>query len=278
MNVPIQPLAVLTGATGGIGRELVRQLVEAGYRIAILSRRAVTVSAEFPAFSSAQLTPIACDLILPADIQRASAEVLSQGQPIQLLIHCAGITHPETAESIRGDSLLAQVGINLTAPMLLTTQLLPGMPRGAHILFVNSMAGALPLPGNSIYSATKFGLRGFARSLALDLAPRGISVSSIFPGAVDTPMLRKEMAENGSELNFTSPPSTVAEIAECLVKLSRGPSRERFWPRLDGLFSQACLVMPWLLRLTLPLLSWFGHRGLSKFNREQTRTKPAVKS
>jgi len=260
----MRPVAVVTGATGGIGKEIVGLLIADGYQVHALTRRPEELHTELPGHGDL-LVPLSCDLMLPDALQQAADTLVEQGRPIQALIHCAGSIHPEAAGSIRKEHLETQMMINLTAPMLLTSKLVPLMHKGSHIVFVNSMAGILPLRGNSVYTATKFGLRGFARSVSLDLQSRGVRISSIFPGAVDTPMLMKEMEDGGSALNFVSTPIPAHDLAKLIVRTCTGRGGEFFRPRIDGAFSHACLMMPWLLRLTLPILQMVGTQGQRRF-------------
>jgi len=264
--IPARPNAVLTGATGGIGQEIVKRLLDAGYHVHALTRRPETITTTFP--NTPHLTATPCDLTDPASIE-AAASSLATTAPVKLLIHCAGSIHPEAAEAIQPNSLAEQTAINLTAPILLTSRLLPLMTRGSHIIFLNSMAGILPLPGNSIYTATKFGLRGFARSLQLDVAPKGIRVSSLYPGAVDTPMLQKEMEDGGSPLNFVSTPLTPGSIADLVLHTTSRKGRELFRPKIDGLFSHLCLMLPPLFHITHPILKIIGRKGQTRYQQSR---------
>ncbi|GBQ86361.1 short chain alcohol dehydrogenase [Gluconacetobacter johannae DSM 13595] len=264
-----RPLAVVTGATGGIGREIVALLVGSGYRVTILARGGAAspgVASGGPAWG-AHVAAVSCDLARVESIAQAAAAIVAAGDPVMLLVHCAGVISPGQGDGLCGDGVARQVAVNLTAPMLLTSRLLECMPRGGHVVFVNSMAGVMPLQGSGVYAATKFGLRGYALSLALDLRPRGIRVSSVFPGAVDTPMLWREMAEGGSVLNFVSPPAAPADVARRIVAVCRRPRREVFLPPLDGMFANLCLLLPGVLRLSLPLLTFSGRRGYRRFQK-----------
>lgn len=258
----------MTGGTGGIGCEVAEILLEQGWDVLLLTRRP-SKAEEQVSSGKGRFEAVFCDLTQPVDLETVSATVLQRKKPIGLLIHCAGKIQPESAGNITRVSLEEQTTINLTSPILMTSQLLPALSPNAHIVFVNSIAGVMPLQGSSVYSATKFGLRGFARSLALEFKPKTIQVSSIFLGAVDTPMLEQETTDGGSILNFVNKPLSARHVANLIVQTSAGKGREVFLPKLDGVFAHACLIMPWLLRITTPLLEKIGRIGLRRFQKHK---------
>ncbi|ACI51116.1 short-chain dehydrogenase/reductase SDR [Gluconacetobacter diazotrophicus PA1 5] len=264
-----RPLAVVTGGTGGIGRRVVELLAGAGYRVTVLSRQGAMAGAMAGAgfADDMPVTLRACDLGRAESIAAASSAILAQDGPVSLLVHCAGVIHPGDSAAQGADELAAQVAVNLTGPIDLTARLLGRMQRGGHVVFVNSMAGALPLAGCGAYTAAKFGLRGYAMCLAREVRKQGIRVSSVFPAAVDTPMLRREMAEGGSVLNFVSAPADPDHVARRIVRICRHPRRETFLPAMDGLFANLCLLLPRLLDLALPVLTLAGRLGYRRFVR-----------
>lgn len=259
-----RPVALLTGAAGGIGTCLIGRLVRAGYHVMAFSRKADTPAGE-------HVTPIACDLTNPAAIESVVAGLQAKGVSVNSLIHCAGVIAPQRMGACDTKNVSVQLSVNLEAPILLTMLVLPLMPKGGRIVFVNSMAALVPLEGSSIYTASKFGLRGFALSLAQDVRARGISVSSVFPGAVDTPMLRREMDNGGSPLNFLTPPSSADDIAQIVERLLKKPKLEVFCPSSDGVLAQFMLMMPKVWRLILPVLLKKGLKGKKKYLDGQKR-------
>lgn len=250
----IQQTAVLTGASGGIGVIVARLLLDGGYRVVALSRSVPAI--EHPAF-----THIAFDAADLDGLEQICAHLSRQCPSVHVLIHCSAVIAPSSVEELNVQEALRQIAVNLTAPIVLTSRFLPNIQRGGRIVFVNSMAAAMPLSGSSVYAATKAGLRNMALSLAQEVRSRDISVSSIFPCAVMTNMLRQEMAEGGSILNFVSPPATPEAVAREIMALVRKPKLERFFPAMDGAFGRLCMFAPGLLRLSLPILTFFGKRG-----------------
>ncbi|MCH4090683.1 SDR family NAD(P)-dependent oxidoreductase [Acetobacter sp.] len=259
------PRAVVTGGSGGIGVPVVRGLLGLGYEVVVLSRRA-------PSLCDPHLSHIVCDLADTGDIERAGSAIVSAGAPIAVLVHCAGIIEPGAIDGLKADALQRQIAVNFTAPVFLTSLLLPLVRRGGHIAFVNSLAAVYPLPESSVYAAAKAALRSFALALTIEAKPRKISVSSIFPGAVDTPMLEQEMQSGGSVLNFVNPPATPESVAATVIRaVESAHGGEYFRPAIDGIFGRICMGCPKLLRFVLPLFTWIGKRGMKRHARMKRR-------
>ncbi|KXV28615.1 short-chain dehydrogenase [Gluconobacter japonicus] len=249
--------AIVTGASGGIGAIVTQSLLDQGYQVVGLSRT-------HPEIAHEAFTFVPFDASQTVKLEQVCEDIARNFVSVSVLIHCAAIIQPAEVEAMGTDDVLRQISVNLTMPIVLTSKLLPSMERGSRIIFVNSMAATMPLAGSSIYGATKAGLRNFALSLSQEVACRGILVSSIFPGAVLTEMLRQEMASGGSVLNFVSCPATPCAVAREIVSLINKPRLERFFPALDGVFGGLCMLMPGLLRISMPVLTYFGKRGYAR--------------
>jgi uncharacterized protein len=171
---------LLTGASGGIGRAIAFALRQRGARIVLSGRRAE------------QLDEFAAELggdaeVVPADLSDAGAvAALGRLQDVDVLVANAGLPAAGILTSFSPEALDRALDVNLRAPMQLALALLPAMlERGSgHLVFVSSLAGKVASPGGSVYSATKFGLRGFSFSLAQDLRGTGVGATTVFPGFI----------------------------------------------------------------------------------------------
>lgn len=221
-----RPVALITGASRGIGAATAQELALRGYALALAARSTgplEAVAGELAAVGCPAL-PIPADLSQPDQVQRLARLALEHFGRVDALVHNAGIGNGGQSLPRHSDAqVAAMLGTNLLAPVALTRALLPGMierRRGA-IVFVASVAGHVGLPGSTIYSATKFGLRGFALSLRREVARHGVGVSLISPGFIDTAMIAEFRRVP------KAPPELVARaIADAIAR----PRREQIIP------------------------------------------------
>ncbi|MEA2438297.1 MAG: hypothetical protein QOF65_2853, partial [Thermoleophilaceae bacterium] len=169
--------ALVTGASGGLGQAIARHLAGAGAKLVLSGRRA-DVLESLARELGAEVAP--ADLS-DADSVRALAEAHGD---VDILVANAGLPASGRLRSFTAEQIDRALDVNLRAPIMLAHALAPAMvARGAgHIVLMSSLSGKAPAPGTSIYSATKFGLRGFAGALRAELHGTGVGVSAIFPG------------------------------------------------------------------------------------------------
>jgi NAD(P)-dependent dehydrogenase (short-subunit alcohol dehydrogenase family) len=183
---------VVTGASTGIGRATVLELVAAGFQVFGTVRReadAESLRLQFPKL----VTPLIMDL-LDEDSVRAAGEVVNAAGPLFGLVNNAGAALPGPLEIIPIDVFRRQIEINLTAQLLVTQVMLPALHRSAgqvgdaRIIMIGSISGRLSGPMLGGYGAAKHGLAGLSSSLRAELAPFKIKVLLIEPGAIATPI------------------------------------------------------------------------------------------
>ena len=255
-------VAVVSGASGGIGRALCDLLRQRGYWVIGLAR------AQGRALDAAHVDhSVTCDLTDAASLAEAARAIRHASEHIDLFVFCAGAIAPQPVATLQADLALEQVQINLVGVMQLTHAILPAMAEGSHIIYTNSMAGVFPLAGSSVYTASKFGLRGFALALEQELRPRKIRVSSVFPGSVNTSMLMKEMEQGGSVLNFMSAPQEPEAIAEWILATSNKKRVENFPSSFDSFFCNLFLSSPRFLRLCMPMMTAWAKAGRARYRR-----------
>jgi NAD(P)-dependent dehydrogenase (short-subunit alcohol dehydrogenase family) len=183
---------VVTGASTGIGRSTVVELVGAGFQVFGTVRReadAESLRQQFPEL----VTPLFMDL-LDEDSVRAAGEVVNAAGPLFGLVNNAGAALPGPLEIIPIEVFRRQIEINLTAQLLVTQVMLPALHRSAdevgdaRIIMIGSISGRLSGPMLGGYGAAKHGLAGLSSSLRAELAPFKIKVLLIEPGAIATPI------------------------------------------------------------------------------------------
>ena len=176
--------AVVTGGSSGIGAEICRQMLEAGYEVISLARRK-------PSQSHVRLHAVEVDLMDRSATERAAADIAHRF-PISHIVHNAGVIRPALLPDVEQDDLQGLVQLHLGAALILVQNSLPAMKRNrfGRVVLMSSR-GALGLETRSAYSATKAGMIGMARTWALELAPDGITVNVVAPGPIaDTEMFR----------------------------------------------------------------------------------------
>jgi short-subunit dehydrogenase len=174
--------ALLTGATGGLGRAIAKALAARGASVALSARSPEALdalAAELPGDGHS---------MFPADLaeQWAAEKLATEAGEIDVLVANAGLPGAGWFSDFTPEQVKRALRVNLEAPMLMAQALFPAMlERGAgHLVFISSLSGKAPSPRTAIYNATKFGLRGFALGLRADLDPKGIGVSIVSPGFV----------------------------------------------------------------------------------------------
>jgi uncharacterized protein len=170
---------LLTGATGGIGHAIARVLAERSPDL-ILTGRRTEVLDPLAADLGARVVP--CDLSRREEVQR----LVGQVGRVDVLIANAAVPASGLLIELTQDQIDRMLEVNLRAPIALARALTPGMVqrRRGHMVFVSSISGQAASPSSSVYSATKFGLRGFALGLREDLHPYGVGVSAVLPGFI----------------------------------------------------------------------------------------------
>jgi short-subunit dehydrogenase len=171
--------ALVTGANGGIGSAIARALHAAGASVVVSGRRADALRPLAEALGAETL------LVDLAD-RSAVARCMDALGSIDILVANAALPSSGPLLDFAPDQIDRALDVNLRAPILMAQSAARGMrQRGrGHIVFISSVSGKVAAPGTSIYSATKFGLRGFALGLREDLYGTGVGVTTIFPGFI----------------------------------------------------------------------------------------------
>lgn len=170
--------ALVSGASSGIGAAIAARLLAEGWSVVGFSRSRPALS--HPAFSA-----VAVDLADPA----ALATTLAGLGPVDALVHAAGFMRVGTLDTLNLDDGRDMWRVHVQAATQLVQHLAPGMAEGGRIVLIGSRVAA-GAAGRSQYAASKAAMLGLARSWAIELAPRGITVNVVAPGATDSPMLR----------------------------------------------------------------------------------------
>ena len=186
-------VALVTGASRGIGQAIATQLAAQGAHVVAAARgdHAGGV-AEAIAGTGGRAEAIALDVTDPAEIERTVAGVLERHHRIDILVNNAGIARDQLLLRLKRDDWDAVLATNLTSVFGLTQAVLKPMirQRGGRIICISSVVGQAGNPGQANYAASKAGLIGFAKSVAQEVASRGVTVNVVAPGMIETDMTR----------------------------------------------------------------------------------------
>ncbi len=186
--------ALVTGATGGIGEAIAKALLEAGAEVVISGTKVEKLEKlEAELGSEGKVIPIPSNLGSPEDVQNLISQTTEIDGGIDILINNAGITRDGLLLRMHEDDWQNVMEINLKAVMMLTKGMLRNMlkKRWGRIINITSIVGSTGNPGQSNYAAAKAGLVGFSKSLAQEVANRGITVNCLAPGFIETEMTNK---------------------------------------------------------------------------------------
>jgi short-subunit dehydrogenase len=218
-----EQIALVTGSSMGIGAVTARELARRGAQVVLVARGAERLREQARLISAAggKATAIPADISDPEQVERLVADMRDAFGRIDVLVNNAGIGWKKVLAHSSQTEIRQVVAINLTGPMLLTRAVLPEMLRRNRGTIVNVASVSGRVAVDPVYSATKYGLRGFSLSLRRQLADSGISVCVVSPGKIRTNQNR------GSNEPMDEP----EVVAEAIVELITNPRREVVVPR-----------------------------------------------
>jgi NAD(P)-dependent dehydrogenase (short-subunit alcohol dehydrogenase family) len=243
-------IAIITGASSGIGEAAAWELARRGAQVVLAARRGDKLNANAAAIIDAggQAVAIPTDVSDAEQITRLVARTEELFGRVDILVNNAGIAwkDPYTRNSV--EQLKQSIDVNLTGAILLTRAVLPGMLQRRHGAIISVASVAAHIAVDPLYCATKYGLRGFSLSLRRQLAGTGISVSLVSPGFIRTPLNRH------MRMPMPGPRIVATAIADLAVR----PRREIVVPRYYSAFIFAEHLFPWAADFFIRL----GRRGI----------------
>ena len=218
-------VALVTGATEGIGRATAFALGRAGYRVGVCARTAARVEALVGDLRAEGIRAAG----RAADVGRAEAvealvrAITTELGPVDTLINNAGIAIFRPLTELSLEDWDATMATNLRSLFLVTREVLPGMVerRSGIIVNVASLAGKNPIAGGTAYAASKHAVLGFSKSLMLEVRKNGVRVLAICPGSVDTALIRNIRPPSAQEGAMLQP----EDVAQAILDAVRMPSR-----------------------------------------------------
>lgn len=229
-------IAVVTGASSGIGRSIVEHYVAEGAKVVAFARNQEALNALAAAYPGKVLA-VAGDVTQAADLQRLVEETVKAFGGIDILVPNAGIARVVSFAESTAEACHTQFSVNLFGAIETVRLFLPHIRRGGSVQFITTFLTQVGFPGLAIYSASKAALKSFAQTLAAELAPQGIRVNSIAPGPIGTPLwgtvglppdVLNVVAQNVSARLMTGAFGQPEDIAETSVFLASNAAKNIF--------------------------------------------------
>src|SRR5262245_55088550 len=202
--------ALVTGASAGIGRVIARALHARGVTV-LLSARREELLTDLCAELGERAEAAAADLADPAQVT-ALAE---RARAVDVLVANAGVPATGPFDGFSAEDIDLALDVNLRAPIQLTRALAPAMVErgGGHLVYVSSLLGKMTRAGSALYSASKYGVRGFALGLREDLHGTGVGVTTVFPGFIrDVGMFHDSGAKPPPGIGTSAPDEVAAAV------------------------------------------------------------------
>jgi 3-oxoacyl-[acyl-carrier protein] reductase len=221
--------ALVTGATGGIGGEIARALKAQGAKVAISGTNAEKLAALAEKLGG-DVTPLPCDLKSRAAVGALIGQAEAALGSLDILVNNAGITKDNLFMRMKDEEWDDVIAVNLTATFILCRAALRNMMRRRYGRIVNiaSISGVVGNPGQGNYAASKAGMVGMTKSLAREVASRGITANCIAPGFIETPMtgaLNEKQVETIAGAIPTGVFGKPEDIAAAVVYLASNEAR-----------------------------------------------------
>lgn len=221
---------MVTGASSGIGRATALLLARRGTRLALAARRLDLLEELYTEVTAAggEGLVVETDVSDADQISRLVERTVHEWGRIDVVIGNAGIWHHEALDETPPATWEAVTRIDYLANVYLTLAALPFMQRGGQLIFINSLAGKRGVPLEAAYAGAKHALTGFASAARQELAPRGIYVTSVHPGRVDTAPFDR------LRVPAVQKKATPEKVAKSVLSAIRRPRPEVYTPAIRG--------------------------------------------
>lgn len=215
-------VVIITGATGGIGKEIVLSLFEAGHHIVIIDINQYEIDNMIDAYNSSKIIGFNCDVTNETKIINIFAQIYNKYKRIDGLVNNAGVQYVSNIEFFQTSRFRQMIDLMLTAPFIATKHVLPYMKekKFGRIINMASINGLIGFSGKSAYNSAKHGLISLTRVSALETATFGITVNAVCPGYVDTDLVRNQLSEI-AEVRGISTEEVLSKVIYSLVPQKR---------------------------------------------------------
>lgn len=266
-------IMLLTGCASGIGRHLAGALSRHGHRVLATDVDEEGLARAASAWSRERVHMHRLDVRREEDWEAAFDAAERAFGAVDVLMNVAGFLQPAYVPEIGARDVALTLDVNVKGVILGTRAAAKRMLlRGSgHIVNIGSLAGLSPVPGLSVYSASKFAVRGFTLSAAMELGPKGVAVTLVMPDAVDTPMLDKQVPYEEAAMTFSgSRPLTVEDIERAVIDVVL-PKRplEVALPLARGLLARLATAAPAIVKDLGPAFVTLGKKKQERWKQHK---------
>lgn len=235
-------VVIITGASSGFGAAAARLFAKEGCKVVLAARRLdrlEEMAREIRA-NGGEALPVAMDVSQPAQIEAMVKSAVDAYERIDVLFNNAGFGKLDWFEALDPiKDIQGQITVDLLGVIWTARAVLPQMyqQRSGHIINMCSIGGWAAPPLYTVYSAAKFGVRGFTEALRRETTPFGVQVSAVYPGSAATEF-QKHIGANKAKQRFVTPDwlrVTSDQVARGVVRLARRPRRSLFLPKIMGI-------------------------------------------
>ncbi len=256
MTDPANKTVLITGAGGGFGQHMARQFKDAGSKLILtdLTDEALERAAAYAGDSL--VASVAADLATESGCAAVTDLCNAHNIVPDILVNNAGIGIAGRLDHVPREQWETLLQLNLLAPMRLTNTFLPGMieRNSGHIVNISSLAGWVGSRGLSSYCASKFGLKGFGVSLALDLEDTDVHITNVYPCFSETPIL--DSPQYGYDNRLVVPPAMISDPADVVANMIKGVRRNKL-----HVFPDKIARMTYYLQRFAPwIVEWLDRR------------------
>lgn len=259
----LDKVVIITGASSGIGEAIARRLAQEGARLTLAARRVDQLNRVAQLIQKESHLPDEHLLVAPVnvccsnDINSMVKETQDRWGRIDILINNAGVCYDRWLINMKTTDIHQEVETNLTGVIETAQAVLQVMLRqkSGHIINISSIAGLIALPGNSVYSATKYGVYGFSEALRREVKRYGIRVTAFCPGYAATPLIPALKAIAEGAPNATRLPGVMKPeyIASKILDIIRHPRRQMVLPFGWSFLAAGANLSPEIADFIIPL-------------------------